>query len=180
MFLLRRSCDKKNLRGKRRKTNHSVILAPMVVIKSHAEFESHLCKEIGVSSWHQITQEQINNFADATLDHQWIHIDAERAKRESPFKTTIAHGYLTLSLIPYFWKQIADVQNLKMEVNYGIEQLRFGQAVLVNSEVRCRVSLKSIVNLRGTTKATLFIQLEIKDQPKHAFTGEVLFLYHFM
>lgn len=152
----------------------------MIVIKSHKEFESYLSKEIGVSSWHQITQEQINNFADATLDHQWIHVDVERAKMESPFKATIAHGYLTLSLVPYFWKQIADVQNLKMEVNYGIEQLKFGQAVLANSEVRCRVSLKSIINLRGTTKATLFIQLEIKDQPKHAFTGDVLFLYHFI
>jgi acyl dehydratase len=152
----------------------------MVVIKSHAEFEWHLGKEIGVSPWHQITQEQINNFANATLDFQWIHTDIERAKKESPFKTTIAHGYLTLSLIPYFWKQIADVQNLKMEVNYGIEQLRFGQAVLVNNEVRCRVLLKSIINLRGITKATLFIQLEIKDQPKHAFTAEVLFLYHFI
>jgi len=152
----------------------------MVVIKSHAEFESHLGKEIGVSPWHQITQEQINNFANATLDFQWIHTDVERAKRESPFKTTIAHGYLTLSLIPYFWKQIADVQNLKMEVNYGIEQLKFGQAVLVNNEVRCRVWLKSIINLRGITKATLFIQLEIKDQSKHAFTADVLFLYHFI
>ena len=152
----------------------------MVIIKSHAEFESHLGKEIGVSNWHQITQEQINQFADATLDHQWIHTDTERAKTESPFKTTIAHGYLTLSLIPYFWKQVADVQNLKMEVNYGIEQLKFGQAVLVNNEVRCRVSLKSIINLRGITKATLFIKLEIKDQPKPAFTGDALFLYHFM
>ncbi len=152
----------------------------MVVIKSHAKFESYLGKEIGVSNWHQITQEQINKFADATLDHQWIHIDTERAKKESPFKTTIAHGYLTLSLIPYFWKQVADVQNLKMEVNYGIEQLKFGQAVLVNNEVRCRVSLKSIINLRGITKATLFIQLEIKDQAKLAFSGDTLFLYHFM
>lgn len=151
----------------------------MVIIKSHAEFESHVGKEIGVSPWHQITQEQINQFAGATLDHQWIHTDAERAQKESPFKTTIAHGYLTLSLLPYFWKQIADVQNLKMEVNYGIEQFKFGQAVLVNNEVRCRVSLKAIINLRGITKATLFIQLEIKDQPKHAFTGDVLFLYHF-
>jgi acyl dehydratase len=151
----------------------------MVVINSHAEFQSHLGKEIGVSPWHQVTQVQINQFADATLDHQWIHTDVERAGKESPFKTTIAHGYLTLSLIPYFWKQVADVQNLKMEVNYGIEQLRFGQAVLVNYEVRCRVSLKAIINLRGVTKATLFIQLEIKDQPKHAFTGDVLFLYHF-
>ena len=152
----------------------------MVVIKTHAEFESHLGKEIGVSPWHQINQEQINNFANATLDFQWIHTDIERVKTDSPFKTTIAHGYLTLSLIPYFWKQIADVQNLKMEVNYGIEQLKFGQAVLVNNEVRCRVWLKSIINLRGTTKATLFIQLEIKDQPKHAFTADVLFLYHFI
>jgi len=152
----------------------------MVVIKTHAEFESHLGKEIGVSPWHQVNQEQINNFANATLDFQWIHTDIERAKIESPFKTTIAHGYLTLSLIPYFWKQIADVQNLKMEVNYGIEQLRFGQAVLVNHEVRCRVWLKSIINLRGTTKATLFIQLEIKDQAKPAFTADVLFLYHFI
>src|SRR5665647_385768 len=95
------------------KNKSFVNLAPMVVIKSHAEFESHLGKEIGVSNWHQVTQEQINQFADATLDHQWIHTDAERAKTDSPFKTTIAHGYLTLSLIPYFWKQVADVQNLK-------------------------------------------------------------------
>jgi acyl dehydratase len=152
----------------------------MVIIRSHQEFETHLGKELGVSSWHKITQEQINNFADATLDHQWIHVDPERAKRESPFKTTIAHGYLTLSLIPYFWKQVADVQNLKMEVNYGLEQLKFGQAVLVDNEVRCRVWLKSIINLRGVTKATLSIQLEIKDQPKHAFAGDAVFLYHFM
>jgi len=152
----------------------------MVIIKTHAEFESYLGKEIGVSSWHKITQEQINKFADATLDHQWIHVDPERAKNESPFKKTIAHGYLTLSLIPFCWKQIVDVQNLKMEVNYGIEMIKFGQAVLVDSEIRCRVALKSIVNLRGITKATLFIQLEIKDQPKHAFTGDVVFLYHFV
>jgi acyl dehydratase len=152
----------------------------MVVIKSHKEFETYIGKELGVSNWHMITQEQINKFADATLDHQWIHTDPERAKRESPFKATIAHGYLTLSLIPFFWKQIVDVQNIKMEVNYGIEQLKFGQAVIVGNEVRCRVSLQSIVNLRGVSKATKFIQLEIKDQPKHAFTANVLFLYHFI
>jgi acyl dehydratase len=152
----------------------------MVIIRSHEEFETHLGKELGVSSWHKITQEQINNFADATLDHQWIHTDPERAKRESPFKKTIAHGYLILSLLPYFWRQIVDVQNLKMEINYGLEQIKFGQAVVVDNEVRCRVWLKSIINLRGITKATLFIQLEIKDQKKHAFAGDALFLYHFI
>lgn len=163
------------------KTNHSIILAlSMVVIKSYTEFESHLGKEIGVSSWHKITQQQINDFADATGDYQWIHVDVERAKKESPFKNTIAHGYLSLSLIYLFWKQIADIQNLKIEVNYGIEQLRFGQAVLVNSEVRCRVSLKSIIKLRDTTKATLFVQMEIKDQPKPAFTSDIILLYQFM
>ena len=151
----------------------------MVIINSHAEFESKLGHEIGVSSWHKITQEQIDKFADATLDHQWIHTDPERA-RESPFKATIAHGYLTLSLIPFLWKQIVDVRNLKMEVNYGIEKLKFGQAVVVDSEVRCRVKLAAITNLRGITKATLAIQLEIRDQPKPAFTGDVLFLYHFI
>lgn len=152
----------------------------MVVIKSHKEFESYLNKELGVSAWHKITQEQINSFADATLDHQWIHTDPERARQYSPFKTTIAHGYLTLSLLPYFWKQIVDVQNLLMEVNYGLEQLKFCQAVVVDSEVRCRVTLNSIINLRNITKATLFIQLEIKGQQKPAFTGNVLFLYHFI
>ena len=152
----------------------------MLIIKSFLEFESKLGQELGVSSWHKITQKQINEFANATLDHQWIHTDPERAKTESPFEATIAHGYLTLSLIPYLWKQIVDVQNLKMEVNYGIERLKFGQAVVVESEVRCRVKVAAIANLRGVTKATLAIQLEIKDQPKPAFTGDVVFLYHFI
>ncbi|HEX5152602.1 MAG TPA: MaoC family dehydratase [Parafilimonas sp.] len=152
----------------------------MIIIKSHKEFESYVGKELGVSNWHLITQEQINKFAEATLDQQWIHTDPERAKTESPFKTTIAHGYLVLSLIPFLWKQIVDVQNIKMEVNYGIEQLKFGEAVLVGSEVRCRVVLTSIVNLRGISKATKYIQLEINDKPKPAFTANVLFLYHFM
>lgn len=152
----------------------------MIIIRSHEEFKFYLNKELGVSSWHTITQEQINNFADATLDHQWIHTDPERARECSPFKTTIAHGYLTLSLLPFFWKQIVDVQNLSMEVNYGLEQLKFGQAVVVDSEVRCRVTLSSIINLRNITKASLFIQLEIKNQEKPAFTGNVLFLYHFI
>ena len=151
----------------------------MLVIKSYAEFEAILGQELGVSSWHKITQEQINTFADATLDHQWIHTDPERAARESPFNATIAHGYLTVSLLPYFWKQIVDVQNIKMEVNYGIDKIKFGQAVVVNNEVRCRVKLAGVVNLRGVVKAKLAIQVEIKDQAKPAFTGEVVFLYHF-
>ena len=151
----------------------------MITIKNHAEFESYLGQELGVSEWNQISQQQINLFADATLDHQWIHIDEERAKTDSPFQSTIAHGYLTLSLIPYLWKQIIAIQNLKMEINYGIEKLRFAQAVKVNSQVRLKVRLVAIANLRGVTRANIAIELEIKDEKKPAFTGETVFLYHF-
>lgn len=151
----------------------------MIKISSHDEFAAYLGKELGISSWYQITQEQINKFADATLDHQWIHTDAERAANESPFKKTIAHGYLTLSLVPYLWQQIASIGNLKMEINYGIESLKFGQAVTVDSEVRLKANLKSILNLRGITKVCIDVVLEIKDQAKPAFNGDVLFLYHF-
>lgn len=151
----------------------------MIKISNYNEFEAYLGQELGISGWHTIDQEQINKFADATLDHQWIHIDAEKAAAESPFKTTIAHGYLTLSLVPFLWKQIAEIHNLKMEINYGIESLKFGQAVLVDSQVRLRAKLKTIANLRGITKVSIETILEIKDQPKPAFTGDVLFLYHF-
>jgi len=152
----------------------------MQIISSHAEFEQHLGTALGVSSWHTITQEQINKFADATLDYQWIHTDEEKAKNEGPFGSTIAHGYLTLSLIPYLWKEIVDIQNLKMEINYGIESLRFAQPVTVNSKIRLKAKLASIVNLRGVTKVHMGIEMEIEDQKKPAFTGEVVFLYHFI
>lgn len=152
----------------------------MLVIKNHAEFEAYLGKDLGTSPFHKIDQPQIDQFADATLDHQWIHTDVAKAEKDGPFKATIAHGYLTLSLIPYLWKKIVDIQNLKMEINYGIENLRFGQAVVVNSEVRLNVKLVSIVNLRGITKATIGVDLEIKDQKKPAFSGDVVFLYHFI
>jgi acyl dehydratase len=152
----------------------------MIIINNFEEYESHLGKEIGFSQWHTIDQNQINQFADATIDHQWIHVDKEKAEREGPFKATIAHGYLTLSLIPYLWKQIADVRNIKMEINYGIENFKFGQPVLVDSEVQLKAKLKSIANLRGTTKVVIEATLNIKDQKKPAYTGDVVFLYHFI
>jgi acyl dehydratase len=151
----------------------------MIIIKNYAEFEAYLGKELGISDWHIITQEQVNLFADATIDHQWIHTDPERAKNESPFGGTIAHGYLTVSLLPYFWHQIADVQNLKMEINYGIESMKFSQPVLVNARVRLIARLAAIVNLRGITKASIGVTMEIEGEKKPAYVGEVVFLYHF-
>lgn len=151
----------------------------MIIINNFEEYKAHEGKILGVSSWLKIDQEMINRFADATLDHQWIHVDEQKAQTEGPFKSTIAHGYLTLSLIPYLWKQIADVRNIKMEINYGIENFKFGQAVLVNSEVQLQATVKSITNLRGTIKAVIQAQLVIKDQAKPAYVGDVVFLYHF-
>lgn len=152
----------------------------MVIIRNYTEFEALLGTEIGISGWHTITQQQIDQFAEATIDHQWIHTDPERALNESPFKTTIAHGYLTVSLLPYFWHQIADVQNLKMQINYSIENIRFAQPVLVNDQVRLNAKLVAIVNLRGITKATIGVTMDIEGQKKPAYTGEVVFLYHFL
>ena len=151
----------------------------MITINNYVEFESYLGKELGISGWHTITQEQINKFAEATIDHQWIHTDPERAKNESPFKTTIAHGYLSVSLLPYFWHQIADVKNLKMQINYSIENIRFAQPVPVDTKVRLIAKLVAIANLRGITKATIGVTMEIDGEKKPAYTGEVVFLYHF-
>jgi acyl dehydratase len=150
-----------------------------IIIGSFEDFEKYSGKTLGVSPYHKITQEQINQFAAATLDHPWIHTDPERAKKQGIFGDTIAHGYLTLSIVPYLWEQIVEVKNLKMMVNYGIENLRFAQAVLVNNDVRLNATLQNIVNLRGTVKAEVSVKLEIKDQKKPAFSGLLVFLYHF-
>lgn len=150
-----------------------------VIINSHKDFEQYIGQEIGVSEYLKLTQEQINKFAEATFDHQWIHTDVEKAKIHSPFKSTIAHGYLTLAILPHLWLQIAEVNNVKMFVNYGIEKLRFNQSVLVNGEVRLRVKLLSLADLRGITKVEFKVILEIKDQKKSALEAIIIFLYHF-
>ncbi len=150
-----------------------------LIINSYEEFEQFVGKELGVSDYHTITQDQIDLFADATLDHQWIHVDAARAKTESPYGSTIAHGYLSLSMLPYLWDQIIQVNNITMLVNYGIDSFKFGEAVVVNSEVRIRTKLKSIINLRGTAKVEVDAVMEIKDGGKPAYKGILVFLYQF-
>ena len=150
-----------------------------VIINSYTDFEQFIGKQIGISDYIELTQERINLFADATLDHQWIHVDTERAQTESPFKSTIAHGYLTLSLLPYLWNQIIEVNNLKMMINYGIDKMKFGQAVLTGQSIRLVTSLQSLSNLRGVAKAEIKFSIEIKDQPKKALEGIAIFLYYF-
>ncbi|MCD6332973.1 MAG: MaoC family dehydratase [Bacteroidales bacterium] len=148
-------------------------------ITCFSDLKKYEGKHIGDSDYLKITQEMINQFADATLDHQWIHIDPDRAAIESPFKTTIAHGYLTLSVLPYLWDQIVHVTHVKLTVNYGIEKLKFIEPVKVNDEVRAVVHVVSVVDLRGITKAQMRVTLEIKGAKKSAFVTDVIFLYHF-
>src|SRR5690606_5223119 len=149
------------------------------IINNYADFEALQGQIIGVSDYITITQEQINKFADATLDFQWIHTDPERAAAESPFKSTIAHGYLTVSMLTYIWYNVVDVRNVKMIVNYGIENLRFQQPVLVNDKIRATVSLHEIKNLRGIAKVTVKIIVDIEGQKKPAYEVLATFLYHF-
>lgn len=150
-----------------------------VIINSFHEFTALLGKNIGVSDYVELSQERINMFADATLDHQWIHVDTERAAIESPFKTTIAHGYLTLSVLPYLWNQIIEVKHLKMMVNYGMDKMKFGQAVKSGESVRLVADLHSIENLRGIAKVQIKFSIEIKETNKKALSGIATFLYYF-
>jgi acyl dehydratase len=150
----------------------------MIVVSSYDEFEKYVGQDMGCSDYTQVTQEQINKFADATLDHQWIHTDPEKAKN-GPFGTTIAHGYLTLSLVPFLWGQILEAKNLKMMINYGVDNMKFGAPVPVGSEIRLHAKLDKLTNLRGITKAEFGAKMEIKGGAKPAFTATLILLYHF-
>ena len=150
----------------------------MLIINNYEEFASHLGQVLGTSEWLEVPQERINLFADATLDHQWIHVDAEKAK-SGPFGQTIVHGYLTLSLVPHLWGQIIEVRNLKMMVNYGMDKMRFGQAVVTGSKVRLVTKLHAISNIRGICKTDIEFKIEIEGQRKPALEGIATFLYYF-
>ena len=151
----------------------------MLTINSYEEFASYEGKELGVSEWVLISQERINQFADATDDHQWIHVDVEKCKAESPFGQTIAHGYLTLSMIPLMWNQIIEVNNLERMMNYGIKDMRFGQPVLSGQSVRMKVSLDEIQNLRGAIKTNVKFVIEIQETGKKSVEGIATFIYYF-
>ena len=150
-----------------------------LIINSYEDFEQYVGKELGASGYVQLTQERINLFADATLDHQWIHVDTEKAKAESPFGTTIAHGYLTMSMLPYLWDQIVEVNNLERMMNYGMDKMKFAQPVLSGQHVRMVTRLQELANLRGAVKTTIKFTIEVQETGKKALEGLATFLYYF-
>lgn len=134
-------------------------------------------KELGVSEWLLIDQQRINLFADATGDHQWIHVDPVKAK-DGPFGACIAHGYLSLSLVNMFLPQIVEVQNLKMGVNYGCEKVRFPAPVPVNSKVRGRGELISVEEVKGGFQAVIRVTVEIEGNDRPACVIDTISRYY--
>jgi acyl dehydratase len=135
-------------------------------------------RELGVTDWTVVTQEQINQFAEATGDHQWIHLDRERAERESPYETTIAHGFLTLSLLSQFIKQVIELRGLRMAINYGLNRVRFPSAVRSGSKVRARVTLQAIRDLPEGVEATWLVTIEAEGGEKPACVAEWVTRYY--
>lgn len=147
------------------------------VFKSPLDMEAAVGQRLGESEWLTIDQARINLFADATGDHQWIHVDPERAK-SGPFGATIAHGYLTMSLVNLFLPQIVDVQGISMGVNYGADKLRFPSPVKVGSRVRGVGDLVAVENVKGGVQATVRVTVEIEGSDRPALVVDTISRYY--
>ena len=150
----------------------------MSVIKTLDDLKGFAGREIAVTNWFEITQERINQFADATGDHQWIHTDPERAQGESPYGTTIAHGFLTLSLVPQFLKDAVQLGDVRMAINYGLNRVRFPSAVLAGSRIRARTVLQSIREMTDSAEAVFSITIESQGSDKPCCVAEWLARYY--
>jgi acyl dehydratase len=142
------------------------------------DIKNYVGQEIGASDWVVIDQDRVNKFADATGDHQWIHIDVERAKKELPTKGTIAHGYLTLSLIPWLGSKIMKMDGVTMGVNYGSNKVRFLNMVPVGAKVRARQKLLSAEPKSGGMQLINEITIDIEGQDKPACIAETISLVY--
>jgi acyl dehydratase len=131
-------------------------------------------QELGTSSWHLVTQEEVNQFAEATHDTYWIHTDPERARKESPFKTTIAHGFYTLSLCAHMIQQVLKVEGAKITVNYGANRVRYPAPVPVGSQIRGRVTLSKVEKVEGGLQVTVTVTIEREGEAKPACVAELL------
>ncbi|MCU1452539.1 MAG: htdZ [Acidimicrobiales bacterium] len=149
-----------------------------MTIQGIAGLKELVGQHLGYSEYTEITQEQVNLFADATGDHQWIHVDVERAKAESPFGGPIAHGYLTLSLGPALSPQIMQVQGITMGVNYGCGKVRFPAPVPVGSKLRLGAELTSVEDIAGGAQVQMTFTYEVEGAPKPSCVAEVIFRYY--
>jgi acyl dehydratase len=146
----------------------------MKIISGLDELRTYVGKEIGVSNWCEVSQEMINAFADATGDHQWIHVDVARAKQESPYGGPIAHGFLTLSLTPKLMWEVYKVDGVKMGVNYGVNKVRFPAPVPAGSRVRAHVKLLELQEIEGGAQAITQVTFEREGNDKPVCVAETV------
>ncbi|HXZ14333.1 MAG TPA: MaoC family dehydratase [Candidatus Sulfotelmatobacter sp.] len=152
---------------------------PPLVVDSLESLKQFVGREIGVTDWLTITQDRITQFAEATEDRQWIHTDPDRARKESPYGATIAHGFLTLSLLSYFNKQAIEVRGgVRMGVNYGLNRVRFPAAVRAGTRIRAHVRLESLKEIRDAIEAVYSIKVEAEGSEKPCCVAEWLVLYY--
>jgi acyl dehydratase len=147
-------------------------------VQGIAGLKEKVGQHLGYSEWVEITQEQVNLFAEATGDHQWIHVDPERAKKESPFGGPIAHGYLTLSLGPRLSPQILRVEGVKMGVNYGCDKVRFPSPVPVGAKLRLGAELTGVTDIAGGAQVTMTFTFEVEGAPKPSCVADIIFRYY--
>jgi acyl dehydratase len=152
---------------------------PQRTLESPDALKDLVGQEIAVTSWFNVTQERIQQFADATLDHQWIHVDVDRARRESPFKAPIAHGFLTLSLLPHFMHDALQIrQGVRLGVNYGLNRVRFVSPVPAGSNIRARIVLQSLKDVQDGMEAVFNATVELEGGAKPACVAEWVARYY--
>jgi acyl dehydratase len=148
-----------------------------VVFETPNALKDSVGKQLGYSEWLRIEQDRVNQFAEATGDHQWIHVDEERAK-SGPFGATIAHGYLTLSLVSYFLPQIIEVRGFDFAVNYGCNKVRFPAPVAVGSRIRGGAEIVSVEEFKGAIQSIVRVTVEIEGKDRPACVAETVSLYY--
>ena len=153
---------------------------PKRTLDSPEALKDLVSREIAVTDWFNVTQERIQQFADATLDHQWIHVDVERARRESPFKAPIAHGFLTLSLLPHFMHEALQIkQGVRLGVNYGLNRVRFVSPVRAGSNIRARIVLQSLKDVHPNGMEAVFnATVEVEGGEKPCCVAEWIVRYY--
>ena len=148
-----------------------------MIVDRLAELDAWQGKELGSSDWVHIDQDRIDRFADATGDHQWIHTDAQRAA-EGPFGTTIAHGFLTLSLVIPMWTEILDVVEATTKVNYGLNKVRFPSPVRVGAKIRAAGTVASVTEVRGGVEVVVDLTVEIDGQTRPACVAQAVYRFY--
>jgi acyl dehydratase len=152
---------------------------PPLVVESISSLKEFVGREIGVTAWFEMTQARIDQFAEATEDRQWIHVDSERAQKESPYGSTIAHGFLTLSVVSYFMKQAIQIRGgMRMAVNYGLNRVRFPAPVRTGSNIRARFGLVSLEELSDAFQAVFSVAMEVENSDKPCCVAEWVVRYY--